>query len=160
MDSILLPWVIASTLLLFIAVYWIYGLEKRLKQMEGRYRRILTLSEGTDQLTIFDLVGKLTKLEGRVDETEGVLGYIQAVLPHTVQGYGMVRYQAFPNIGGDQSFSLALVDVSGNGVVLSGLHGRETRVYAKPLQQWRSSYSLSAEEQEALGQARQMLVVA
>ena len=148
---------IASTLLLFVAVYWIYTLEKRLKQLSARYQRILALSEELDQPTVFDLVGKLDRLQGNLDEAWRVIERFRGILPHTIQGYGVVRYQAFPNIGGDQSFSLALIDENGNGLVLSGLHGHETRVYAKPLQQWRSSYSLGAEEQEALGRARQML---
>jgi len=157
MDGILLPWVIAATILLFVAVYWIYNLEKRLKQLEARYQRVLTISEELDQPTVSELIGKLDQLQGNIGEAWEILKHFQKVIPHTIQGYGMVRYQAFPNIGGDQSFSMALVDEHGDGLVLSGLHGHETRVYAKPLQQWRSSYSLSAEEQEALGQARQVL---
>jgi len=79
-------------------------------------------------------------------------------LPHTIQGYGVVRYDAFENVAGDQSFSLALVDVEGSGVMLSGLHSRaDTRVYAKALKQWQAGYGFSAEEQQALGLARQVL---
>ncbi|MDX9956094.1 MAG: DUF4446 family protein, partial [Anaerolineae bacterium] len=67
------------------------------------------------------------------------------------------RYQGFANVGGDQSFSIALVDGRGSGFLLSGLHGRdETRVYAKPLVQWRASYTLGAEEQAVLALARKM----
>ncbi|MFN2110490.1 MAG: DUF4446 family protein, partial [Anaerolineae bacterium] len=55
--------------------------------------------------------------------------------------------------------SLALVDALGNGAMVCGfhIHGGDTRVYAKPLTQWHSSYSLGAEEQQALGRARQMI---
>ncbi len=154
----LVLWVIASTILLFVGIYWLYTLEKRLKTLEERYRKILALAENTDQATVVQLLTRLEAHETRVGQSETILQQIAQILPHTIQGHGLVRYSAFENVGGDQSFSLALVDARGNGAVLSGLHSRdEARVYAKPLLQWRSSYSLSAEEQQALGQARQMI---
>lgn len=154
----LVPWVIASTILLFIGIYWIYTLEKRLKTMEERYQRILALAEDTDQATIVQLLTRLDAQEKHLDQAEAILQHLGDILPHAIQGHGVVRYSAFENVGGDQSFSLALVDARGNGAMLSGLHTRDdTRVYAKPLTQWRSSYSLSAEEQQALGRARQMI---
>jgi len=104
------------------------------------------------------LLTRLDAQETRIGRFEATLRQIGQILPHTIQGHGAIRYSAFENVGGDQSFSLALVDARGNGAMLSGLHSRDdTRVYAKPLTQWRSSYSLSAEEQQALGQARQMI---
>jgi hypothetical protein len=154
----LVLWVIASAILLFVGIYWIYMLETRLKAMEARYQKILVLAEDTDQATIVQLLTRLDTQEKRLGQAEVALRRVGEILPHTIQGHGVVRYSAFENIGGDQSFSLALVDARGNGAMLSGLHARDdTRVYAKPLTQWRSSYSLSAEEQQALGRARQMI---
>ena len=154
----LVPWVIAATILLFVGAYWVYTLEKRLKFSEERYQKILALADDTDQATIVQLLTRLDAQETRIGKLEATLRHFGQILPHTIQGHGVVRYSAFENVGGDQSFSLALVDERGNGAMLSGLHTRDdTRVYAKPLTQWRSSYSLSAEEQQALGQARQMV---
>ena len=158
MEGALIPWVIASTILLFVGAYWVYTLEKRLRTLEERYQKILALAEDTDQATIVQLLSRLDAQETRLGRAEVTLSRFGRIMPHSIQGHGIVRYSAFENIGGDQSFSLALVDESGNGAILSGLHGREdTRVYAKPLTQWRSSYSLSAEEQQAMGKARQMV---
>ncbi|MFN2109412.1 MAG: DUF4446 family protein [Anaerolineae bacterium] len=154
----LVLWVIASTILLFVGAYWLYVVEKRLKAMEERYQKILALAEDTDQATIVQFLARLDGQEKRLSQAEAALRRFGDILPHTIQGHGVVRYSAFENVGGDQSFSLALVDAHGNGAMLSGLHRRDdTRVYTKPLTQWRSSYSLSAEEQQALGQARQMI---
>jgi hypothetical protein len=154
----LVLWVIASGLLLFVGIYWLYMLEKRFKAMEDRYQKILALAEDADQATIVQFLTRLDAQEKRLGQTEAALRRFGDILPHTIQGHGVVRYSAFENVGGDQSFSLALVDVHGNGAMLSGLQRRDdTRVYAKPLTQWRSSYSLSAEEQQALGRARQMI---
>lgn len=158
MEGILLPWTIASTILLFLGVYWIYTLERRFNGLAERYQRILALADDADQATIANLLQRLDQQGERLEQAEGLLRRFQAVLPHTVQGYGLVRYRAFSDMGGDQSFSLALVDEQGNGVLISSLHGRDgTRMYAKALTQWRSSHSLSAEEQQALGQARALI---
>lgn len=157
MDGILLPWVIASTLLLFIAAYWIYTLERRQNALEERYQKLIALDEEADHDSLARALQRLDQQEAGLAELQVALGEVESMMPHVIQGYGTVRYNAFPNAGGEQSFSLALVDVKGNGVVVTGLHGRDMRVYAKPLVQWRASHSLSSEEQEALGLAREMV---
>ncbi len=157
MDFILLPWTIATTILLFVAAYWIYAVEKRVKLMETQYRELLALAEQEDDANLLALSQRIDALRGRTESAEAYLQQLRARLPHIIQGYGMLRYQAFSNVGGDQSFSLALVDARGSGAIISCLHGNEIKVYGKPVVQWRSSYSLSAEEQQALGEARRMV---
>jgi hypothetical protein len=157
MDGILLPWVIATTLLLFIAAYWIYTLERRQHALEERYQGLIALEEDADRDSLVLALQRLEQQEARLTELQTALSNVESVMPHVIQGYGTVRYNAFPNAGGEQSFSVALVDVKGNGVVVTALHGRDMRVYAKPLVQWRASHSLSSEEQEALGLAREMV---
>jgi len=72
----------------------------------------------------------------------------------TVSNLALVRYDAFEDVGGRLSFSCAMLDAQGTGVVLTAINGRqETRVYAKPVMGGRSSYNLSAEEEEAIRQA-------
>ena len=67
---------------------------------------------------------------------------------------GLVRYDAFEDVGGRLSFSCALLDEHGTGVVLTSINGRQdTRVYAKPVAGGTSSYNLSLEEEEAIRQA-------
>ncbi len=71
-----------------------------------------------------------------------------------VRRVGLLRYDAFEDVGGRLSFSCALLDEQGNGVVLTSINGRqETRVYAKPVTAGTSSYNLSSEEGEAIRQA-------
>jgi uncharacterized protein DUF4446 len=68
---------------------------------------------------------------------------------------GVVRYDAFDDMGGRLSWSLALLDDSGTGVVLTSIHGRsDARTYAKPVASWSSEQSLSPEEAEAIAVAR------
>jgi hypothetical protein len=66
----------------------------------------------------------------------------------------LVRYDAFDDVGGRLSFSCALLDEHGTGVVVTSINGRQdTRVYAKPVQTGESTYNLSLEEGEAIAQA-------
>ena len=68
-----------------------------------------------------------------------------------VQRYGVVRFNAFPDIASDLSFAIALLDENNNGVIFSSIYGRsESRTYAKPINNGASSYLLSGEEQQAL----------
>ena len=64
---------------------------------------------------------------------------------------GLVRYDAFPDMGGMLSFSAALLDERGDGVVISAINGRqETRAYGKPLVSGSSQHNLSEEEEAAV----------
>lgn len=68
---------------------------------------------------------------------------------------GIVRYDAFNDTGGRLSWSVALLDDSGSGVVLTAIHGRsEARSYAKSISGWASEQPLSPEEERALSAAR------
>lgn len=68
---------------------------------------------------------------------------------------GVVRYDAFGDMGGHLSWSLALLDDGGHGVVLTSIHGRsEARTYAKNISSWASEQQLSPEEEEAIASAR------
>ncbi|MDQ7841162.1 MAG: DUF4446 family protein [bacterium] len=90
---------------------------------------------------------QIEHLGGRVDR----LGeQAQRSIQHT----GLVRYDAFKEMGGHLSFSLALMDARRDGVVLSVLNDRDgARGYAKPVTGGRSTYTLSEEEQRAIGDA-------
>ena len=67
----------------------------------------------------------------------------------------VVRYDAFGDMGGHLSWSLALLDDGGHGVVLTSIHGRsEARTYAKNISSWTCDQPLSPEEEEAIDHAR------
>jgi hypothetical protein len=67
----------------------------------------------------------------------------------------VVRYDAFGDMGGHLSWSLALLDDGGHGVVLTSIHGRsEARTYAKNIAGWTCEQQLSPEEEEAISHAR------
>jgi Protein of unknown function (DUF4446) len=67
----------------------------------------------------------------------------------------VVRYDAFGDMGGQLSWSMAIVDDEGNGTILTAIHGRsDTRTYAKSVAGWTCDQQLSPEETEAIGYAR------
>lgn len=78
----------------------------------------------------------------------------QTQIEGSVRNVALLRYDAFEDVGGRLSFSCALLDDQGNGVVLTSINGRqETRVYAKPVTQGTSTHNLSLEEEEAIRRA-------
>ncbi|MBR3613727.1 MAG: DUF4446 family protein [Clostridia bacterium] len=73
-----------------------------------------------------------------------------------IQKVGIVRYNAFRDVGSDLSFAIALLDGNDTGVVLNGLYGSESsNIYAKPIKGGVSTYQLSEEEKYALEIAEQ-----
>ncbi len=67
---------------------------------------------------------------------------------------GLVRFDAFDDTGGGQSFALALIDDDGDGIILTSLHSRQTtRVYIKDIRGGVADAPLSGEEERALRQA-------
>lgn len=88
---------------------------------------------------------------------EDVLGLRQEVAALRAEARGalrhlsVVRYDAFGDMGGQLSWSLALLDDGGDGVVITSIHGRsDARTYAKPIAAWRCEQQLSPEEQDAV----------
>lgn len=72
-----------------------------------------------------------------------------------LQQVGLVRYQAYHDVGGDHSFALALLDARGFGVVVNSLYHRDRcRIYAKPVRDWRSDATLTDEEAAAIERAK------
>lgn len=79
---------------------------------------------------------------------------IELKLKSSIKKVSIQRYKAFADIGSDLSFSLALLDSTDSGVILTGIYGRDERtVYAKPIDQGISRYPLSEEENKVLKDA-------
>ncbi len=155
-----LIWIVAVTLLALLNIVWQLDLQTRLKRLEERYRRLsgASVEETGPQVGVGTLLAQIGSVRDRVEKLEALARQSQTTLGHAVQGVGMVRFRALPDVGGDQSFALALVDGEGSGVVLSALYLREgTRFYGKPLTAWTSSYPLTDEEKQALEQAREQI---
>lgn len=96
----------------------------------------------------------IQRLEAAARALNGTDKRQEQLIEGAVRHVGLVRYDAFEDVGGRLSFSCALLDDHGSGVVVTSINGRQdTRVYAKPVTSGGSSYNLSVEEEEAIRQA-------
>ena len=72
-----------------------------------------------------------------------------------IQKVGIVRFNPFKELGGDHSFSLAILDSNDSGIIITSLHTRDrTRVYMKDIKKGKSTFELSAEEKKAFTNAQ------
>jgi hypothetical protein len=138
-----------------ILVVWVGLLQRSEARLRSRLRRVLPGGTTTslDQL-LEQNVHRLDDLTSRLDALNNLHRELEAITQRAIQKVGVVRYSAFTDTGGDQSFAIALLDSEGSGIVVSSLHSRaDTRVFAKPVQAGRSRYPLSDEEQDAIKKA-------
>lgn len=97
---------------------------------------------------------RIRDLEKEVSALRKADGDVAAQLSSRLRTPGVIRFNAFTDMGSDMSYAVALVDEAGDGVVLSAIQGREgSRVYAKPVKAGRSPYPLTPEELRALAAA-------
>ncbi|KAB7744015.1 DUF4446 family protein [Nostocoides sp. F2B08] len=98
---------------------------------------------------------RVRRLEAHRPAGEADVAALRAEIAAALRHVAVVRYDAFGDMGGRLSFSAALVDDAGDGVVISAIHARgESRTYAKGLVSGRSDTTLTPEEQQALAAAR------
>lgn len=108
-----------------------------------------------------DLLAAVRRQTAELERMRGDLGVVndntetlRELVRDGVSRVAVVRYDAFEDMGGALSFSAALLDERGDGVVLSAINGRsETRTYAKAVQGGSSEHTLSTEEQQAIARA-------
>ncbi len=138
-----------------ILIVWVALLQRSEARLRSRLRRVLPGGATTslDQL-LEQNVHRLDDLTTRLEALNKLHRELEAITQRAIQKVGVVRYSAFSDTGGDQSFAIALLDAEGSGIVVSSLHSRaDTRVFAKPVQAGRSRYPLSDEEQDAIKKA-------
>ena len=102
-----------------------------------------------------ELRRRVAALEAHRPAGDADLAALRADLGQALRHVAVVRYDAFGDMGGRLSFSTAIVDDSGDGVVISSIHARgESRTYAKGVVGGTSDATLTPEEQQALSAAR------
>lgn len=151
LDLSILQWVVLAL------VFWVIILTIFLIQTSRHYRRL------TKNITKKDLKSLLSQILNTVQLNEKELKDLNSALKKVrnsmmshIQKIGFVRFNPFPQTGGDQSFCLALLDEKDNGFVLSSLHSRDTtRFYAKTIKNGKADgYELSKEERKAIKNAK------
>lgn len=139
---------------LILLVYCIYLSRKLSKGLRKRDRRL----PGESAAEILDSLDKHSReLAAIRDVTSSLSSRLDVQddkLKECLQKVGLVRFNAFDDVGGEQSFSLVLLDDKGNGVAVSSLYGRQdSRLYAKAITNADGERPLSDEEKSALQSA-------
>lgn len=121
-------------------------------------QRLKKLTTGTNGKNLEDAIYQLmedhTILSHRIENLESIAGRLESETKSAVRGIATVRFNAFADVGGKQSFATALITEEGNGVVISSVYTRDRmNVYAKPLVGFSSEYELSNEEARAVKEA-------
>ena len=135
-----------------LALAWIAWV--RVKRLREAQRMLI--GGGRKDLVEFavSLQGRIDDLHRAVDEVAGGLSRVDRRVDGSVANSAIVRYDAYEDTGGHQSASLALLDGSRSGVVVTAIQGRDyARIYMKELERGRPSVALSPEEQEAVERA-------
>lgn len=142
--------VLGLTVVALCLAVWNFRLAWKLGRMEKTIRSKADLDEISPK-SIEEYIDRMQKLSQMTMEMNESMKTLQVAQRLAVQKIGMVRFNAFDDVGGEQSFSLALLDGRENGLVLSCLFGRsESRVYAKSVNGSKSQHVLSSEEEEAI----------
>lgn len=101
-----------------------------------------------------EILSRFEDLKGEVKIISDELENLKKEAKFSIQKTGIVRYNPFSDVGGDQSFSIALLDGNNDGIVFTSLYTKEgNRAYGKPIKNGISEYSLSNEEKRAIEKA-------
>lgn len=144
--------IIGLSLLTLVLLVAQIRLQHRFRKVSKKYRLLTRGASGADLEEILqeyaaDVLVLVDKKNELMREHEVLRKEVVQCIHHP----GLIRFNAFDNMGSDLSFSLAMLDLEGDGVVLTGLYGRdETRIYAKPIHKGTSDYSLTEEELKAI----------
>jgi hypothetical protein len=141
--------VAAGLALVAVALLW-----RRVRRV--RTAQSVVLGSGSGDLLEFavSLQARIDDLHRAVDEVAAGLSSVDRRVDGSVTNTAVVRYDAYEGTGGQQSASVALLDATRTGTVLTAIQGRDyARIYVKDLDRGRSSVALSPEEQEAVDRA-------
>jgi len=138
---------LAAAWLLALSIFtaWIFSFFRKLSKEVGKGNLIKIIESVVDSTK-----GNTKKLK----DLEKQLSDFQQEGTYHVQKVALVRFNPFDEMGGDYSFSLALLDGNNTGFIITGLHTRErTRVYIKDVKKGKVNMELSKEERKALDKA-------
>ncbi|MFA4880740.1 MAG: DUF4446 family protein [Candidatus Doudnabacteria bacterium] len=145
-------WILIPLILIFLLAIWIFYLHHHLFKIRNANRELLKQAKGSNLEEILNLQNQhLKKHSEELKDLQNFTSELEKNLGFTIQKANIVRFNAFPGEGGDQSFSVALLDQHQNGVVISNLrNSNNDRAYAKPVKNGQSPYHLTKEELEAI----------
>ncbi len=147
------------SILIFITVvniFFIIANIKKTNRIKVKYNRFMNgLSDRNMEELLEKCLDSVNVVTSKNRDIELKVNTIERTLLQCVQKVGIVRFNAFDNVGSDLSFSIAMLDNSDSGIVISGIYARDSSsTYAKPVSSGKSKYTLSAEEIQAIDIAK------
>ncbi|MEX0851121.1 MAG: DUF4446 family protein [Gaiellaceae bacterium] len=137
-----------------IAIVLALVLWRKLARIEAGQNVVLGSGKGDLLDFAVSLQGRIDDLHRAVDEVATGLSRVDRRVDGSVTNTAVVRYDAYEGTGGQQSASVALLDATRTGTIVTAIQGRDyARIYVKDLDRGRSSVALSPEEQEAMERA-------
>jgi len=126
-----------------------------LRRVRRRWRDLLAGTSGENlERMLYDHLRGRVSLEEQVSDHHAQIAKLERRMLLAKSYVGVVRYDAFPDVGGQQSFSMAIYDEDGDGAVITSLVGRaDCRVYGKPITKGEGERNLSEEERRAIQEA-------
>ena len=144
--------VVGLTIVLLVLLVLALIQARRIGKLRRRLDGLARGADGADLGAVLEShIDKIYAVARELDDLSARSAMLEAAGRRSIQRVGLVRFNPFEDTGGNQSFALAMTDVTGNGFIVSSLHTRTgTRVYAKAVIDGRSDGALSEEETEAL----------
>ena len=126
---------------------------KKLRTSYSKFMNKLGNGNNVEEL-LKEYIKRVETVEAKNEEIISYCKVIDENIKRCTQKIGIVRYNAFKDVGSDLSFTLAILDDYNNGVVLNGIYARDSsNIYAKPIENGQSKYIISEEEKEAVNKA-------
>ena len=141
---------------LFIAINWLLALSLILYRYTAHYNMLTArIDKKTMQSVLDKLLSELASLKKELETLKKRCDVLERDSTLHIQKIGLIRFNPFKDTGGDQSFTLALVDAHNTGIVISALHSRSgMRWYAKRVVMGKGhEFDLSDEERRAISHA-------
>lgn len=147
--------VLTFFVIMLLSIAWNIYLQVQLVKIKQRQKSIFNGKNNEDlEEVIIANKQKVEKLDNDIEDLYKISEQIHKIASKGIQKVGLVRFNPFKDTGGNQSFTIALLDAANNGVVISSLYARdETRIYSKPVSSGISEFQLSEEEKQAIKKA-------
>lgn len=148
--------IIIAIIVLILSVFvWNIVLSVKLSALDGKYKKFMRGSSGKNfENMLLDHIGDMEAAIERVNIINEELVNLKNQTDRCVQKNNIIRYSAFSDTGSDLSFSIAMLDAYNDGIIITGIYGRnESITYAKPISKGTSKYPLSVEEEMVLNRS-------
>lgn len=151
-DQIMIGLIVFSLILFLLFLTQEY----RVSSLKKKYKKLLVGGSGNNlEDTLFKNIDMVNEVKLEMKNINEKVELLNEKVKSSIQRVGIIRYNAFDDMGSDLSFSLALLDENNTGLVISNLYGRNESIsYGKPVINGESEYKLSIEEIQAIDRAK------